>query len=81
MLNKLGFALARLRDPEAFGHLEQALAIRQELGDTQGEAQTAIALGEGHLKMHGPGEDALRYLRRAADLLRPTVRPRCAASR
>jgi tetratricopeptide (TPR) repeat protein len=71
VLNQLGFALARLRDPEAFGHLEQALAIRQEFGDTPGEAQTAIALGEGHLNMDGPGEDALRYLRRAADLLEP----------
>jgi tetratricopeptide (TPR) repeat protein len=28
-------------------------------------------LGEGHLRMHGAGEDALRYLRRAADLLEP----------
>ena len=71
VLNQLGFALARLRDPEAFAHLEQALAIRQEYGDTRGEAQTAIALGEAHLNMHGPGEDALRYMRRAADLLEP----------
>jgi DNA-binding SARP family transcriptional activator len=69
--NQLGYALARLRDREAFGHLEQALAIRQELGDTRGEAQTAIALGEGHLIMYGANEDALRYLRRAADLLEP----------
>jgi DNA-binding SARP family transcriptional activator len=69
--NQLGYALARLRDPEAFGHLEQALVIRQELGDTRGEAQTAIALGEGHLVMYGANEDALRYLRRAADLLEP----------
>jgi DNA-binding SARP family transcriptional activator len=70
-LNQLGFALARLRDPEAFGCLGQALAIRQEFGDTLGEAQTAIALGEGHLNIDGPGEDALQYLRRAADLLEP----------
>ncbi|HEX3516637.1 MAG TPA: tetratricopeptide repeat protein, partial [Trebonia sp.] len=71
VLNQLGWALARLRDPEAFVHLERALAIRQEHGDTRGEAQTAIALGEGHLNLHGPGEDALRYMRRAADLLEP----------
>jgi DNA-binding SARP family transcriptional activator len=71
VLNQLGFALARLRDPEAFGHLEQALAIRQELDDTLGQAQTAIALGEGHLNLDGPGQDALRYMRRAADLLEP----------
>jgi DNA-binding SARP family transcriptional activator len=71
-LNQLGYALVCLRDQEAFVHLERALAIRQELGDTRGEAQTAISLGEGHLRMHGAGEDALRYLRRAADLLEPT---------
>ena len=34
VLNQLGFALVRLGDTEAFGHLERALAIRQELGDT-----------------------------------------------
>jgi DNA-binding SARP family transcriptional activator/tetratricopeptide (TPR) repeat protein len=70
-LNQLGFALVRLLDPEAFAHLERALAVRQELGDTRGEAQTAISLGEGHLRMHGAGGDALRYLRRAAALLEP----------
>ena len=70
-LNQLGFALVRLLDPEAFAHLERALAVRQELGDTRGEAQTAISLGEGYLRMHGAGGDALRYLRRAADLLEP----------
>ena len=69
--SQLGYALARLRDPEAFEHLEQAIAIRQEFGDTRGEAQTAISLGEGHLIMHSANEDALRYLRRAADLLEP----------
>ena len=70
-LNTLGFALVMLRDPEAFAHLERALAVREEFGDTLGEAQTAIALGEGHLRMHGAGDDALRYLRRAATLLEP----------
>jgi DNA-binding SARP family transcriptional activator len=71
VLNQMGFALARLRDSEAFDCLKQALAIRRELGDTRGEAQTAIALGEGHLKVHGPGAEALRYLRLAVDLLAP----------
>ena len=67
----LGYALVKLRDPGAFPSLERSLAIRQQFGDTRGEAQAAIALGEGHLRMHGAGEDALRYLRRAADLLEP----------
>jgi tetratricopeptide (TPR) repeat protein len=69
-LNQLGFALVRLRDPEAFAHLERALAVRQEFSDTLGEAHTAIALGE-HFRVHGADEDALRYLRRAATLLEP----------
>ena len=72
VLNTLGWSLARLRDKEAFGYLEQAMAIRRELGDTRGEAQSAIGLGEGYLKVRGPGEEAVRYLRLAADLLRPT---------
>jgi len=69
-LSQIGFALVRLRDPEAYALLERALAIRQEFGDTLGEAQTAIALGE-HLRMHGASEHALSYLRRAVDLLEP----------
>lgn len=70
-LNQLGFALVSLRDPEAFAHLERALAVRQELGDTRGEAQTAISLGEGYHRMRGAGEEALRHLRHAAALLEP----------
>jgi tetratricopeptide (TPR) repeat protein len=70
-LNQLGYALARMRDREAFSQLEQALAIRKELGDTAGQAQTALALGEGHLNMTGPGPDALQYMQRGTDLLRP----------
>jgi DNA-binding SARP family transcriptional activator len=70
-LNQLGFALARLRDQEAFGHLEQALAIRQELGDTAGQAQTALGLGEAYLNIQGPGPDALKYMQLGADLMGP----------
>jgi len=70
-LNQIGYALVKLNDLEAFAPLERALATRQEFGDTRGEAQTAIALGTGHLQMHGAGEAALRHLRRAADLLEP----------
>ncbi|HVT67775.1 MAG TPA: tetratricopeptide repeat protein, partial [Trebonia sp.] len=71
-LNQIGYAQYRLRDPEGFAHLERALAVRKELGDTRGEAQTAISLGDAHLAIHGPGEEALRPLRRAAELLEPT---------
>lgn len=72
VLNQLGFALARLHDEDAFGCLERALTIRRELGDTRGEAQAAIGLAEGYLQMHGPGDDALRCMRLAVDLLEPT---------
>jgi DNA-binding SARP family transcriptional activator/tetratricopeptide (TPR) repeat protein len=71
VLNQLGFALAKLDQAEAFGHLERALGIRREFGDTVGEAQTAIALGVAHQAMEGPGEAALTSYRRAVDLLRP----------
>lgn len=70
-LNTLGFALAKLRESEAFDHLEQALALRQELGDTKGEVQTALCLGEAHLNMHGPATAALEVMQHAVDLLRP----------
>ncbi|MGD0706089.1 MAG: BTAD domain-containing putative transcriptional regulator [Trebonia sp.] len=72
VLYQLGWALARLRDETAFGHLERALAIRTGLGDTIGEAQAAIGLGEGYLKIRGVGADALRYMQLAVDLLKPT---------
>jgi DNA-binding SARP family transcriptional activator len=75
VLTQLGYALARLLDQAAFGYLEQALAIRRELGDAVGEAQTAIALGHGYLLVQGPGETALEHLRHGADLLRPMDRP------
>jgi len=71
VLNQLGFALARVGDSEAFGPLERALEMRRELGDSVGQAQTAIALGEAHLKVSGPGDEALRYMHYAVDELRP----------
>lgn len=67
--NQLGFALVKLRDAEAVAHLERALAIRREAGDTNGEAQTAISLAEAYLTRRGPGEDALSYLQLAVSLL------------
>jgi DNA-binding SARP family transcriptional activator/tetratricopeptide (TPR) repeat protein len=72
VLYQLGWALARLRDETAFGHLERAIAIRRELGDTIGEAQAAIGLGEAYLKIRGPSVEALRCMQLAVDLLRPT---------
>ena len=81
VLYQLGWALARLRDETAFGYLERSLAIRTELGDTMGEAQAAIGLGEGYSR------SAVRAPRpcgtcgwRWTCCGRP-VRRRCAASR
>ena len=50
VLDRLGWSLARLRDEEAFGYLEQALAIRRELGDRRGQAQTANNIAFYHLE-------------------------------
>jgi tetratricopeptide (TPR) repeat protein len=47
------------------------LALRQKLGDTQGEVQTALALGEAHINMSGPGTAALEVMQHAVSLLRP----------
>jgi tetratricopeptide (TPR) repeat protein len=68
-LHQLGFSLARLHDEEAFGHLEQALAIRLELGDRAGEAQTALGLAESYYKIQGPAA-ALEHSKRCLDVLR-----------
>jgi DNA-binding SARP family transcriptional activator len=54
VLSQLGFSLARLRDADAFVHLEQALAIRRALGDRTGEVQTALALADAHNRIEGP---------------------------
>jgi tetratricopeptide (TPR) repeat protein len=52
--SNLGFALARVRESEALGQLEQALAIRRDLGDRPGEAQTGISLGYAYSNISGP---------------------------
>jgi DNA-binding SARP family transcriptional activator/tetratricopeptide (TPR) repeat protein len=52
-LQNLGFALARSGDEEALVCLEEALAIRREIGDLTGEAQTDIALVEAYARLQG----------------------------
>ena len=64
-LQHLGQALAKLKDTEAVGHLEEALAIRKEIGDRDGEAGTAISLADAWYKLHGAAaafEQSLRCL-------------------
>ncbi len=67
-LNNLGQALARIRDKEAIGHLEKALAIRKELGDRTGEVQTALSLADAYFKIEGP-RVALEPYQRCLDVL------------
>jgi tetratricopeptide (TPR) repeat protein len=45
-MQNIGQALARLSDPEAPGYLQDALAIRKDVGDRDGEAASAISLAD-----------------------------------
>jgi DNA-binding SARP family transcriptional activator len=69
VLSQLGFALARLRDDEAFVHLERALAIRRQLEDQMGEVQTAMALADAYNRIKGPAA-ALEPTKGSLELLK-----------
>ncbi|HZR54665.1 MAG TPA: BTAD domain-containing putative transcriptional regulator [Streptosporangiaceae bacterium] len=75
VLNNLGYALGQTGDGDGFGYLEQALAIRREIGDRPGEAQTANNLGDIYQKA-GRLDEALEMLHRAVDLNRQIGRLR-----
>jgi len=68
-LQNLGYALSRLRDNEALAVLEQALTIRRDNGDREGEAQTAVSLADAYHKLQGP-QAALEYSLLSLELLR-----------
>jgi DNA-binding SARP family transcriptional activator/tetratricopeptide (TPR) repeat protein len=68
-LQNLGQALARFKDKEALGHLEDALAIRCEIGDRIGEGQTAISLADAYHKLEGV-ESAFGHSLRCLKVLR-----------
>jgi tetratricopeptide (TPR) repeat protein len=68
-LQNLGMALAKIRDKEAFTDLERALAIRREIGDRIGEAQTAVALADAYHKLQG-AEVAFEHSLRCLEVLR-----------
>ena len=74
VLTNLGQALARVKDREALGHLEQALAIRRELGDRDGAAQSALVMADAYLAIQGP-EVALEHFRRSLEMLREADMP------
>jgi DNA-binding SARP family transcriptional activator len=69
VLNNLGEALARTRDSEGIGCLEQALAISREVGDRRGESRAANNLADAYTRL-GRSEEAIDLLRRGLDLSR-----------
>jgi DNA-binding SARP family transcriptional activator len=69
VLHNLGSSLARMRDREGIGHLEEALAIRREIGDRTGEAQALINVADAYYHLHGP-DVALEHMLRALEVLR-----------
>jgi tetratricopeptide (TPR) repeat protein len=72
-LHNLGYGLLKLRDAEAFDCLQEASALRQEAGNTDGEARTAVGLVEAHYRINGPQAaydnslQCLELLRKAGD--------------
>ena len=64
VLNNFGEALGHRDMQEAVGYLEDALAIRREIGDRPGEAQAANNLANVHLELGRP-QEALDPLQRS----------------
>jgi DNA-binding SARP family transcriptional activator/tetratricopeptide (TPR) repeat protein len=73
-LQNLGNALSRINDEEGFARLEEALAIRREIGDRAGEAQTAISLANAYDTLRGP-EAAFDHSLRCLEILRQAGNP------
>jgi DNA-binding SARP family transcriptional activator len=73
-LHNLGWALASVRDAEAFSRLREASAIRQENNDLAGQAQAAVALSEAHYKIHGP-QAGYEHSLQCMELLRKAGNP------
>lgn len=69
ILNNLGASLGFTEGREAVRYLEQAMALRRELGDRQGEAQSANNLAD-HLARLGRREEGVDMLHRALELNR-----------
>ena len=74
VLNNLGMAFARRRMDEAAGYFEQALAIRREIADLPGEAQTASNLADTYRRLRRYDE-ALALLKRALEIQRQAANP------
>lgn len=74
VLNNLGMAFARRRMDEAAAYFEQALAIRREIADLPGEAQTASNLADTYRRLRRYDE-ALALLMRALEIQRQAANP------
>lgn len=74
VLNNLGVAFTRRRMDEAAGYFEQALAIRRQIADLPGEAQTATNLADAYLRLERYDE-ALELLKRALEIQRQAANP------
>jgi DNA-binding SARP family transcriptional activator len=73
-LQGLGQGLASFGQTEAFACLEEAMAIRREIGDLAGQAQTAVSIPVTYYKLQGPQaayDHSLAYL----EVLRQAGRP------
>jgi DNA-binding SARP family transcriptional activator/tetratricopeptide (TPR) repeat protein len=68
-LHNLGYALAQIGDPAAFGCLLEASGLREQGHDLPGQAQVAISLAEAHYKLHG-AQAAYDQSLRGLDLVR-----------
>jgi DNA-binding SARP family transcriptional activator len=78
-LHNLGWALASTGDDEAFSCLQEASAIRQEMNDLDGQAQTTLALSEAHYRIHG-AQAAYDHSLRWMHLLRKARNPHTLAA-
>jgi DNA-binding SARP family transcriptional activator/Tfp pilus assembly protein PilF len=74
VLNNLGVAFTRRHMDEAAGYFEQALAIRRQIADLPGEAQTATNLADSYLWLKRYDE-ALDLLKRALEIQRQAANP------
>ncbi|MBO0820106.1 MAG: tetratricopeptide repeat protein, partial [Nocardiopsaceae bacterium] len=73
-MNNLGVALARTGDPEGLGLAAEALALRQEIGDREGEAQSAVLLPDAYYKLRGP-RAAFGHSLRCLEIMRKIGKP------
>jgi DNA-binding SARP family transcriptional activator/tetratricopeptide (TPR) repeat protein len=74
-LQNLGFGLSKTDQLESFARLEEALAIRRELGDLNGQAQTLIALADTHFRLRGAVLEVHMYSFLALEILRQADSP------